>query len=55
MVDVKKNRLNHQDDALEVEFGFKPMKPIKVAFDLIISRQEGSRWRYRINIEGTEP
>ena len=31
------------------------MKPGKVSFDFLITRQEGSRWRFKINMEGTEP
>jgi hypothetical protein len=53
--DFKKNKLTHANDNLEVEFNFKPMKPIKVSFDLLITRNQGSRWRYRVNLEGTEP
>ena len=38
-VDLKKDRLNHANDALEVEFSFKPMKPLKVSFDVVITRR----------------
>lgn len=34
---------------------FKPMKPLKVSFDVLITKKEGSRWRYRLVLEGTEP
>ena len=34
---------------------FKPMKPIKAAFDFLITKREGSRWRFRIILEGTDP
>jgi hypothetical protein len=46
---LKKDKLNHANDALEVEFNFKPMKPLKVSFDIVITRREGSRWRYKLN------
>jgi hypothetical protein len=54
-VEFRKDKLNHANDNLEVEFNFKPMKPIKVSFDLVITRKEGSRWRYKVNAEGLEP
>lgn len=50
VVELKKNKLNHANDALEVEFGFKPMKPLKVSFDVVITRREGSRWRYKLSV-----
>jgi hypothetical protein len=31
------------------------MKPGKVSFDFLVTRQEGSRWRFKVNLEGTEP
>lgn len=31
------------------------MKPLKLSFDFLITKQEGSRWRYRLNLEGTDP
>jgi hypothetical protein len=31
------------------------MKPGKISFDFLIIRQEGSRWRYKMTVEGTEP
>jgi hypothetical protein len=31
------------------------MKPGKVSFDFLISREEGSRWRFKVLLEGTEP
>lgn len=31
------------------------MKPGKIMFDFLITREEGARWRYKIQIEGTEP
>jgi hypothetical protein len=34
---------------------FKPMKPIKATFDLLINKKEGSRWRFKIVLEGTDP
>ena len=49
-VDLKKDRINHANDALEVEFSFKPMKPLKVSFDVVITRKEGSRWRYKLSV-----
>jgi hypothetical protein len=38
-VDLRKDRLNHANDTLEVEFSFKPMKPLKVSFDIVITRK----------------
>ena len=38
-VDLRKDRLNHANDTLEVEFSFKPMKPLKVSFDVVITRK----------------
>ncbi len=38
-VDLRKDRLNHATDTLEVEFSFKPMKPLKVSFDVVITRK----------------
>ena len=55
IVECTKNSLKHAKDMLEFEFLFKPMKPCKVSFDFLITKQEGSRWRYRLNIEGTDP
>jgi hypothetical protein len=55
IVDCPKKSLNHAKDSLEFEFLFKPMKPGKVSFDFLVTRQEGSRWRFKINLEGTEP
>ena len=31
------------------------MKPGKASFDFLVTRKEGSRWRYRVQLEGTEP
>ena len=31
------------------------MKPGKITFDFLISRKEGSRWRYKVCLEATEP
>ena len=31
------------------------MKPGKVSFDFLIIREEGSRWRYKVQLEGTDP
>lgn len=31
------------------------MKPAKVSFDFLITQKEGSRWRYRVVLEGTHP
>lgn len=55
IVECTKNSLKHAKDMLEFEFLFKPMKPCKVSFDFLITKQQGSRWRYRLNIEGTDP
>lgn len=55
IVDCPKKSLNHAKDTLEFEFLFKPMKPGKVSFDFLVTRHEGSRWRFKINLEGTEP
>ena len=55
IVDCAKNSLKHAKDTLEYEFIFKPMKPGKVSFDFLITKQEGSRWRYKIILEGTDP
>jgi hypothetical protein len=48
--EFRKDKLNHANDSLEVEFSFKPMKPIKCSFDLLITKKEGSRWRYKVNV-----
>jgi len=55
LVEMMKDHLKHEKDMLELEFIFKPMKPIKLSFDLLIIKQEGSRWRYRVSLEGTDP
>lgn len=47
--EFRKDKLNHANDALEVEFTFKPMKPMKCTFDLVITKKHGSRWRYKVN------
>jgi hypothetical protein len=39
IVDCPKKSLNHAKDTLEFEFLFKPMKPGKVSFDFLITRQ----------------
>lgn len=52
---MTKDNLKHAKDTLELEFMFKPMKPLKVSFDLLITKKEGSRWRYRVVLEGTDP
>lgn len=52
---MSKDNLKHAKDTLELEFMFKPMKPIKVSFDLLITKKEGSRWRFRVVLEGTDP
>jgi hypothetical protein len=31
------------------------MKPGKAMFDFLVMREEGSRWRFRVQVEGTEP
>ena len=54
-IECTKNSLKHAKDMLEFEFIYKPMKPGKVSFDFLITKQEGSRWRYRLNLEGTDP
>lgn len=48
LVELSKDNLKHAKDNLELEFMFKPMKPIKVAFDILITKKEGSRWRFRV-------
>lgn len=55
LVELSKDNLKHAKDNLELEFMFKPMKPIKVAFDILITKKEGSRWRFRVLLEGTDP
>lgn len=55
LVEFSKDNLKHAKDTLELEFMFKPMKPIKIGFDLLITKKQGSRWRYRVLLEGTDP
>jgi len=31
------------------------MKPGKATFDFLVTRQEGSRWRFKVQLEGTDP
>ena len=55
LVEFSKDNLKHAKDSLELEFMFKPMKPFKCSFDLLITKREGSRWRYKVLLEGTDP
>lgn len=44
---------NNQE--LKYQVAFKPMKPFKTSFDLIISKPTGGRWKFTVFLEATEP
>ena len=54
-MECHKDRLTHAKDSLEYEFVFEPMKPGKVMFDFLITRKEGSGWRYKVQLEALDP
>lgn len=52
---LTKNTLNHPDDHLSFDISFKPYKPFKCTVDLLVLRQSGGLWKFKISLEATQP
>eukprot|EP01017_Pseudomicrothorax_dubius_P047657 TRINITY_DN8583_c0_g1_i5.p1 TRINITY_DN8583_c0_g1~~TRINITY_DN8583_c0_g1_i5.p1 ORF type:complete len:454 (+),score=135.08 TRINITY_DN8583_c0_g1_i5:255-1616(+) len=50
-----KNTLDGPDDKLSFNVRFLPMKPFKTSFEILIFKSRGGRWKFRVNVEATEP
>lgn len=50
-----KNHLDNPHDNLLYFVRFQPMKPFKASLEFIVLRQSGGRWKYKIQLEATEP
>jgi len=50
-----KNYIDHENEQLVYLAHFKPMKPFKSFAEIILLKPSGGRWRFRIQLESTEP
>lgn len=50
-----KNTLETSDDELIYMAKFLPYKPFKTQIEIAIHKPSGGRWRYKVNLEATEP
>ena len=52
-INQNKTVLNNEDEQLDFDIYFKPLKPCSFVFDMIIEEKTGPRWRYKIALEST--
>lgn len=50
-----KNRITSINEELRYNFVFLPLKPLKTMVEFIISRSSGGRWKFKMQLEATEP
>lgn len=42
-------------DALKFTVAFEPLRPVRTTLDLSVEKKSGGRWRFKLNVEATDP